>query len=314
MSFFNISLLRLILQNSFVKTFKTFFVLTTIFFLQFYSFGVEPSETKNQYSVFVDENDESFYWVSFAHIPTSSYETYGNRGQIEFSGQIKAFQFQNIAGGTLNIDYLGNLFLFKGKVKADLPDQLFRLVMEPKWTGRFSNGINLQIKAQPGIYNDMKRWSSSALFVPFGVTVIKDYSDELSGFIGIDIRHDFRNKVMPVAGIKWAPFEIMRITAGIQDGDIDISLSNINFYGRWNWQNISFRKEHGSSGEGLVTLEDCRLTVGLMVWLRPDMHFFCEAGRILGREMNIGRHSTRADSEITVGESQIIKIGIGGPF
>lgn len=276
--------------------------------------AVEPSDTIPMYSVFIDENSEPFYRFSFNHIPTSSHELYGNRGQLELNGQMKLFRFDSFAGGTVDIDGCGDIILFNGRVGADLPDQLFRFVLQSTWTRRCRNGINVQVTAEPGIYNDMKKWSMGALFIPAGFKIMKDYDDTITGFLGIDVRHDFDTQIIPSAGFKWAPFDPVRMEIGIPECKAAIFFPHVGIYGGVGWQNTSFRKERGSSGSSLVTLEDYRMFGGLMGWITDDIHVFCEAGKVMGREIKLGHDSSDPDDKIDIRDAQMIRIGIGGPF
>jgi len=276
--------------------------------------AVEPSEVQSQRSVFWNEEHDPFYRFSFIHIPTSWYDSYGRRGQLEFSGNVKLFRFDGFAGGTLNVSAQADLFMFNGDAGIAVPDQLFRICAQPVWTRHCQNDISVLIHAEPGIYNDMKRWTSRTLFVPFGAALIKDYDYSLSGMIGLDLRHDFGTKLIPVAAFQWAPFETVRMKFGIPESSVSLYLPHISIYGGLDWQNVSFRKKRDSSRDSLVTVEDYRLYAGIIGWVTDGLHVFLEAGRVFGREISVGHDSSDPADSVEIENAQMIRIGFGGPF
>jgi hypothetical protein len=256
-------------------------------------------------------------------VPEASFRgesrSYGDGSMIEFDGMWQLAHFWDVAMGEIDTSIEAALLLFPDSVGLQLPDQLFRLNLDAGWTWRFVGDYGVQVRAKPGMYSDFEAFESRVLSVPVSVAYVQAWNPSLSGVLGVEYRHDFDRRIMPLIGAVWAPSREWRIDARLPESRITFfSLSGWSLFTGFEWQNMTYAlREKGGLGRTDLTVDDYRLHAGARWNLNGDLYLSAQIGRIFNRSLEFdGGRQTTGDPErdIDVGEALFLRVALIGPF
>ncbi len=264
----------------------------------------------------LDVPSEPVYKVSYAVIPESSFDGYGDSASMEIAGLWKLSYLRDILWGDIDSRLVIDSVYFVKRTALDLPHQAMGIYLDSGWTIRMVDGTSWQARVRPGIYSDMTRISGEDFFMPFSLAFIKSFNRDLSGILGVEVRPGFERTFMPHAGIEWEFGGIARLEAGVPESRLEYFLSS-----RWTthlgleWRNRSFRTHEDVLGDpDMMTLDDFAGWWGLTYRASDEMHLFADFGWLFGRSVEFSGHETDADSQVDIGSAAFARIALGGPF
>jgi hypothetical protein len=192
----------------------------------------------------------------------------------------------------------------------DLPNQLFVLSVDNRWTWRYVNDVALQWRFEPGFYTALDSLGLESLSVPMTFSAIKTFSERLAAVAGVAVRFGFEREVMPVAGVVWQPQPDLRVEAMFPE-------SRLTYYwqqgwalhARWAWDSITYQLPDDSADRRRVTFESTAYGAGVTRELSPEFRVFGELGMLTAREVEFDRGG-KGD----IDDALYMRAGIGGAF
>jgi hypothetical protein len=263
----------------------------------------------------VDVPFEPVVQLSGGFVQSGSVENYGDVSLIEVDAHWAFMHFWDVLFGDADIALRLNSTFFSDSTDIDLPSQLMRVAFDAGWTGRFGDGISLQAKIFPGIYSDFREFGADALYIPFSMAVIKSFDSKRSGILGVEIRPNFEQQIMPLIGLAWMINERTRLDARLPESRF------VYYLGRgWSthvgfrWWNMTYGIHENELDADQVTVEDFRLFLGTTFRLSDNIRFSGEIGQAFGRSIEYSDTIGGIESEFDIDAATFVRFTLGGPF
>lgn len=259
---------------------------------------------------------EPVYRLSLGYIPSSPVEGFGDVSMTEFDGRWAFAHFWDILFGDIDLGVrLKSTFISNSSIGLDLPGQVAKVALDAGWTGRFGDGVSVQARIYPGIYSDLRDLSSEGLYMPFSVAMIKSFDSKLSGVIGVEIRPDFHQQLMPLLGVAWMINERTRLDARIPESRLVYYLGRgWSTHAGFRWENTSYSVHRNELGANQLTIEDFRFFLGTTFRLSDNLQFGGDVGRVVGRSFEYQNTTAAAKSDFDAEAATFVRFTLGGPF
>ncbi len=248
-------------------------------------------------------------------IESSSVEDHGDVSMTELGGHWAFAHFWNILFGDVDVMLKLNSTIFSDEGGIDLPTQLSRIALDAGWTCRCSDGVSLQARIVPGIYNDFREFGSDAYYMPVSLALVKAFNTKISGIFGAEVRPGFDQQIMPLIGVGCMLNERTRLDMRLPESRVVYYLGHgWSTHAGFIWQNMSYGVHSGSDGINQMTLEDFRLFCGTTFRLSDNLQLSGEVGRAIGRNIEYDGDGGAAEGKYDLDDAMTVRIVFGGPF
>jgi hypothetical protein len=273
-------------------------------------------EEQVNYCQILDAASAPMHEAEITLLPDSRFGDYGKSTMLELQGHLEFAYFRDIAGGNVDVDLRVLATLFYGSAGLQLPDQLAQIAADAGWTRRCENGLAFQVRAAPGVYSDIEKIALDVLFMPVSCAIIRAFSPELSGKVGLQMRPGFDRTIMPLVGVTWEPREDILLEAHLPRSRLLYFMQDDMYaHAGLEWNNTSYRlREKGSYDRDMVTLEDFRLSFGLTRRMSDELSLTGEIGRAFDRRIRFKESADSLDDDMSIRSALFLGITLGGPF
>ena len=262
------------------------------------------------YCQFVDRPEPELA-LSLGYVTREPIEgTHSDFGFVEERGHAE-FGYFRTAAGDLSLGATLDAWIATGGQSVRLPAQFGRLSLDLRWDVRTREGLTFRMEAFPGFYNDFREFSGDAFFVPFALSGIQAINDQFSARVGVGIYPGFEAAFDPILGLRWAPFDSLRIDAGYPESRVawtvvpDVTIL-AGFEIR---RTLEFQTCDDVRGDFLY--REWRAYLGTDLALSDMAKCMVRAGTIRGRSVDF---SAGDFQKRDVDNAFFFSIGIGGQF
>lgn len=261
----------------------------------------------------VDKPLDHLYEVGVSYTPPSRFEGYEKSDMLELDVDWPFGYIKDFGGGVIDFDLVIQDILFLDSAGLDLPNQLGKVAVDSGFTLRNSSGTAVQIRLKPGIYTDLDEIDSDSFHLPVSFAMIRAFTPNLSGEVGLEVRPGFERLFMPIIGLAWKISEDVRLDAGLPHSRFLLALTpELKTYLAFDWENTSFQlADSGGSDENTLTLEDVQAYWGVQYTVSDILQFKGEIGNVFNRSVEFG---SATDNQIDIQDSLFVRFAIGAPF
>lgn len=261
----------------------------------------------------VDKPLDHFYEVGLSYTPESRFEGHGKSEVVELNVDWPFGYIKDFGGGAIDFNLVVDDILFMDSAGLNLPNQLGVVAVDSGFTLRSNSGLSIQIRLKPGFYTDLDEIDADGFHLPVSFALIRAFTPEFSGVIGLDVRPGFDRLFMPIAGLAWKISDDLRLDAGLPHSRFQWAVTpELKTYVAFDWENTSFELGESNGGdERMITLEDMNAYVGMQYRVSDILQFKGEIGNVFNRSVEFG---SVADSKIEIQDSLFVRFAIGAPF
>jgi len=266
----------------------------------------------------LDDTSAPFYEIGVGYIPEARFEEYGDAGVLEFNADWEFAYFRDIAYGDVDLKFKFRSSLFLDSTQLQLPDQVAVIAVDAGWTGRRSDGMAFQVRAQPGVYSDVEDLDADTLYMPVSCALIRTFDPQLAGIVGLQLRIGFDREIMPIIGVDWEIADFLELEARLPESRLICAFNR-----EWTselglgWQDTSFSlREKGSFDRQQISLADFRWYWGLTHRASDDLLLSFEVGSVFNRQVRFKRDAEGSDlpRDIDPSNAAYVKFALGCPF
>ena len=251
------------------------------------------------------------YYVGF--IPDSNIENFDKTAVIEIGGNWEVITYEEAAfNGDVDINVNFDITSFLDDGDLDLPNQVTDLYFDLGWTYRVTDLDTLQLRAMPGVYSDLASLDGNMVYIPVSAVIARNFTKNLSGIIGAQLRGGFDQMLMPIVGVDWQINNDCRLNARLPHSSLIYRFNEFgSCYLGFKWQNMSYGLDDGSRDQ--ITLNDFRFYGGASCQIADGLYVFVETGKVFNREISFG--DTGGNTvDYDVENALTMRFGLHGPF
>ena len=279
-------------------------------------FAADMSKSKGEeFSQILDVPKAPVYDLSIGYVSVSDAGDYGRISETDVKGHWGFAHFWDVMYGDVDLGLRADTRFISDPTTVGLPSQLGLVSMDMGWTGRFQDGVGLQVRAYPGMYSDFEQLSSHSFGMPLSIAATLVTTPELAERLGVEIRPGFEKELMPLADVAWMIDDGMRLNVGLPDSRFTYYLGNgWSTHAGFEWCNVTYAIRDSDFNADQITVDDYRLFVGATFRLSDDIQFSGEVGRVFGRSYSFNEDFAPGNSEIDVSAATFVRFTLGGPF
>lgn len=271
-----------------------------------------PEERGIPYCQILDDLSDPAYEFGVGYLPRQDFENEEGSGMLEMDARWHVRYFRNILYGDIDCVLEARSIAFIHSPEVDLPSQVAQIGADIGWTHRFPDGLSFQLRAMPGIYSDLEELGSDMFFFPFSWAVIRAFSPDLSGEVGLDIRPRFDREIMPRIGLAWEPTDDWRVDARLPESSLTWFVTpDWSTRLLFKWMNTTYAI---ADDRDLLTLEDFRLGWEVTYRLPEQIQLSAQLGYVFGRDIVFDNTEPKEPSVVDIDSGTFLRFALGGPF
>jgi len=261
----------------------------------------------------VDKPLDHLYEVGLSYVPESRFVGYGKSDVLQLDVDWAFGYIKDFGGGEMDFNLVIQDIMFLDSAGLDLPNQLGNVVVDSGFTLRNNSGTSVRIRLKPGLYTDLDEIDTDSFHLPVSFALIRAFTPDFSGEVGLDVRPGFHRLFMPILGVAWKINEDMRLDAGLPHSKFQAAITpELKTYLAFDWENTSFQLAESAEGdENRITLEDMQVYWGMQFKSSDTLQFKGELGNVFNRSVEFDRN---ADSKIDIQNSLFVRFAVGAPF
>jgi hypothetical protein len=266
-------------------------------------------KTPADYSPILSEAPDNLYEAGMSLIPGGHFSGYGSTFMMELDGYWEFAYLRSILEGNVDMSLKARDTVFMGSAHLDLPNQLVKFAVDAGWGRSFKDGLAMQVRAIPGLYSDTDALGGGPFFMPVSCSLIRTFSPDFAGILGLQYRYGFEATLMPIIGLQWDVGDDFRFRAGLPESKVVWNIDR-----QWNaklrlfWDNTSYRLD---DDRDMITLEDFRLSLAVTHRYSRQLSFIGEVGYAFDRSVEFDRNPS---GDISMDDTMFIRFALGGPF
>ena len=190
----------------------------------------------------------------------------------------------------------------------DLPNQYGRAFVTGSYILRRADGISWKLDASPGLYSDFEDFSAEDFAIPFGASVIRAFSDQMSGIVGLAFYPGFERNIDPRLGLRWALMEQLTIDMMYPESRILFNpVEAWDVYASVHIDRVSEYTLEEDDNRDALLFEETRWAFGLRHPLGEDLRMTWEAGFLRNRSVDFAHHGEKRD----IDDGIYFSVGVG---
>ena len=266
----------------------------------------------------LDSMTEPLWEVGLAFISESRIDNFADTAMTELNAGGEFAYFHDAFGGSIDLNLVLDVILFRGSGGIQLPNQLVQLAVDSGWSVRYANGWAGLVRLAPGLYSDLESLDAQAFNAPLTLAAIRAFDPSLSAIAGIQIRPGFERVIMPVIGCEWEINDAWRLAAKLPESELIYYIDDLwSAHAGFTWNNMTYAiREKGSFDRESLTVEDFRLWTGVTRQISNQFQITADIGHVFKRSLEFGKNEEDLgiDSAMDVESSAFLRLALGGPF
>lgn len=268
------------------------------------------------YCQIADNRQDPMYSLSLADLFEEKIEGFGDTSVLELKADWEFAYYRSPEHGDISMGLDVQLTYFADSAGVQLPDQLLKLAVDSALTWRGAAGYSYRFEIAPGVYSDLEELNFSALSFPFALSAIRAFTPQVSGLVGLELRPEWDLVVKPRLGIAWEVSPTLWVQAMIPESRVIwAATDNWQVYGGIVWNNVDYElREKGGLDRGRLTVEDIRMTLGVMQQVSSGHHLSVEIGQSVERDLEFEQGTESIPASLNIDDAFFFGLILGGPF
>ncbi len=231
----------------------------------------------------------------------------GDFGIMEL-GANTGLLYYRTEGGELDVRAGFDTMYFTRSGGISLPTQVTAARADADFVMRFEDGYALRLKAEPGIYSDLRDLGWRDFFVPFALSGIRTVSPDVSVEAGIAFFPGFDRLADPRMLMRWELDDAVLLDAGYPGSRIMFRpFLNWGFMAGFEIQQFMEYRLKRSDVRRSLAYDETRFYIGVEHVIADHLQLMLEAGRVVNRSMDF-----RRGEKVDLDDAYYVRVGIGG--